>query len=539
MRSPSFVLALGLAFLGLTLVTAPALAGRRELQGKLVLVDAQDREAPAVGLDIECEETGGSDTTRVGGLFKIPLPDVLLPGDRITLRVQRTHWRIWQPLAGEVAVPGRAHEKKVVTVKLLEAGAARLLSEAAVERLLLDAASKSKEQVEAGGRPAEIQLRRYLDEWARQYGFNPEQVKAEVDRWIAAAQAHADDPRRLALVEFANNDFERASSLAAQWAAAAERRQREVGMGEQTVRSDAIQAYRLAGDAQYDNYRFETASEFYRKALALSSARRSPTMWAAIQDDLGKAARELGTRAEGEAARQHLDESIAAHQAALQARTRALPQQWADSQYSLGHALKQQGGRDRSDAGRALLAQAVEAYRAALEVYTRQRTPQQWATIQNSLGSVLQEQGNRSPGEAGRMLLAQAEEAYRAALEVHTRRDTPQQWATIQNSLGTVLQDQANRSPGEAGEALLAQAVAAYRAALEVYTRGHAPQRWATIQNSLGTALEEAGNRRPGEAGEALLAQAAQAYAAASEVSARMNPLNLQYHMDSNPTAGF
>jgi hypothetical protein len=102
-----------------------------------------------------------------------------------------------------------------------------------------------------------------------------------------------------------------------------------------------------------------------------------------------------------------------------------------------------------------------------------------------------------------------------------------------------VLQDQANRSPGEAGEALLAQAVAAYRAALEVYTRGHAPQRWATIQNSLGTALEEAGNRRPGEAGEALLAQAAQAYAAASEVSARMNPLNLQYHMDSNPTAGF
>jgi tetratricopeptide (TPR) repeat protein len=538
MRSPS-LLAFALGFLGLALLTAPAVADKRYLQGKLVFVDGQDRQAPAVGLDIVCQETGDSDTTGANGLFKIPLPDVLLPGDRIRLQVQRTHWRIWQPLAGEVAVPARAREKKVVMVKLLEAGTTRLLSEAAVERLLLDAASKSKEQVEAGGRPTEIQLRRYLDEWAVQYGFTPEQVKAEVDRWIAAAQPHAHDRRRLALVEFATSNFERASALAAQWAASAERTQRQAGTGKQAARSDAIQAYRLAGDAQYDDYRFEGALEFYRKALALSSAKQSPTTWAAIQDDIGRAARELATRAEGEAARRHLDESIAAHRAALQARTRALPQQWADSQSSLGHALQQQGGRDRSEAGRALLAQAEEAYRAALSVYARQRTVQQWATIQNNLGSVLQEQGNRSPGAPGEALLAQAEEAYRAALEVHTRRDTPQQWATIQNSLGTVLQDQANRSPGAPGEALLAQAVAAYRAALEVYTRQRTPQQWATIQNSLGTALEEAGNRTPGEAGQALRAQAAQAYAEASEISARMSPLNLQYHMDSNPTAGF
>jgi tetratricopeptide (TPR) repeat protein len=539
MRSPSFVLVLGLAFLGLALVTTPALSDKRVLQGKLVFVDAQDRQAPAVGLDIVCEETGESDTTGTGGLFKIPLPDVLLPRDRITLRVHRTHWRIWQPPAGEVAVPARAHEKKVVTVKLLEAGATRLLNEAAVERLLLDAASKSKEQVEAGGRPAEIQVRRYLDEWAMQYGFAREEVEAEVDRWIAAARANSDDPRRLALAEFAKNDFERASALAAQWAASAERRQRQVGTGKQTARSDAVQAYRLAGDAQYNDYRFETALEFYRKALALSSARHSPTTWAAIQDDVGRAAWELGTRAQGEAAWRHLDESIAAHQAALQARTRALPQQWAGSQNSLGRALQQQGSRNRSEAGQVLLAQAVEAYRAALEVYTRPRSPQRWATIQNSLGSVLQERGNRSPGEAGRMLLVQAEEAYRAALEVYTRQRTPQLWATIQNSLATALQDRANRSPGEAGEALLAQAVEAYRAALEVYTRQRTPQHWASIQNSLGTALEEAGKRSQGEAGEALQAQAAQAYAAASEVSARMTPLNLQYHMDSNPTAGF
>ena len=535
MRLPSFVLVLGFA-----LVATPALADKRFVQGKLVFVDEQDKQTPAVGLDIVCEETGSSDTTNTDGLFKVSLPAILLPGDRIRLQVQRPEWRIWQPLAGEVTIPARPYEKMAVTVKLLEVGAKRLLSEAAIEQLLFDAARKSKEQVKADGRPAEIQLSRYVGEWAVQYGFAPEEVKAEVDQWIAKVEAKGDDLRRLALAEFAKGNFDRASDLAAEWAAYDDRNQRAVEKGKQRPRADAIQAYRLAGDARYNDYRFENALEFYRKALGVSSRKQSPTTWAAVQDDVGRAARELGVRAPGGAARQYLDESIGAHRAALQVRTRELPQQWAESQSSLGLALQEQGSSSPGEAGRALLAQAAEAYRAALEVYTRQRTPQQWGMIQNNLGAGLQEQGSRSAGEAGRELLAQAVEAYRAALEAYTRQRTPQQWAMTQNKLGTALQDQANRSAGEAGRELLAQAVAAYRAALEVYTRGRAPQHFAMIQNNLGTALEEQGDRSPGDASRVLRAQAAEAYSAAAEVSTQTSPWILQYHTDSsNPTAGF
>jgi tetratricopeptide (TPR) repeat protein len=485
MRSASFVLVLGLA-----LVATPALADKRFLHGKAVFVDEQDRQTPAVGLDIVCEETGTSETTDAGGLFRVFLPDVLLPGDRIRLQVQRTDWRIWQPSAGEVTIPASPHEKKAVTVKLLEVGAKRLLSEAAIEQLLLDAARKSKEQVKADGRPAEIQLSRYVGEWAVQHGFAPEEVQAQVDQWIAKVEGKGDDLRRLALAEFAKSNFDRASDLAAEWAAYGDRSRHAVEKAKQRPRGDAVQAYRLAADARYNDYRFENALEFYRKALAVSSRKQAPTTWAAMQDDLGKAARELGVRAQGGAARQYLDQSIAAHRAALQVRTRELPQQWAESQSSLGLAL--------------------------------------------------QEQGSRSPGEAARALLAQAVDAYRAALEVYTRQRTPQQWATIQNKLGTALQDQANRSSGEAGRALLAQAAEAYRAALEVYTRERTPQQFAVIQNNLGTALEEQGERSPGEAGRMLRAQAAEAYSAAVEVSTRTSPWLLQYHTDSSePTAGF
>ena len=531
----------GLAlFLGLALVATPSLGDKRLFQAKFVFVDGQDRQTAAVGLDIACEETGSSGTTDARGLFNVHLPGILMPGDRIRLRVQGTTWRIWQPPGGELAIPASAYEKKVVTVKLLEVGAKRLLNLAAIELLLLDAARKSKEQVKAGGRPAEIQLSVYLGEWAVRYGFAAEEVKAEVDRWIAKAEVRGDDPRRLALAAFARNDFDRASELAAQWAASDNRKLRALEEGKRRPRADAVQAYRLAGDARYNDYRFENALEFYRKALVALSRKPSPTTWAAIQDDVGRAARELGIRAQDEAAGRYLDESIEAHRAALRVRTRALPQQWAQSQSGLGLALQERGSRTRGEAGLALLAQATEAYRAALEVYTRARTPQQWAMIQNNLGSVLQELGNRSPGEAGLALLAQAVEAYRTALEVHTRQRTPQQFATIENKLGTALQDQANRSPGEAGLTLLVQAVEAYRTALEVYTRERAPQQFAMIQNNLGTALEEQGDRSPDDVGRALRAQAAEAYDAAAEVATQTTPWILQHHTDSSaPTAGF
>jgi hypothetical protein len=53
-------------------------------------------------LELVCEETGRSDTTKEGGMFEVILPDALLPGERIRLRVQQPDWQIWQRQPGRI-----------------------------------------------------------------------------------------------------------------------------------------------------------------------------------------------------------------------------------------------------------------------------------------------------------------------------------------------------------------------------------------------------------------------------------------------------
>lgn len=522
MRQPSLILALGLA-----LAATPALADKRFLQGKVVFADRQSKTSAAVGEEVQCQDTGGRDITKAGGRFTILLPRVLVPGDIVTLHVEPTGWRIWQPVAGEVTLPVNP-AKDEVTVTLLQVGDRRLLSEAAVENLLFAAVKQSREQVRPDGGPTQIQIDRYLEEWAGHQGFAPYEVKLEVERWIDKVEAQSDDLHRLALAAFTKNSFGRAAELATQWAADNESKQRKGEKSAKRYWVEASQGYRLAGDARYDDYRFADALDLYRKALALASRERSAVTWAAIQADIGSAARELGMRAEAEVGSRHLDESIGAYRAALEVRTRtSLPRQWAWSQRSLGLALQQRGSRTPGDAGVTLLAQAVAAYRAALEVYARASAPREWANLQHDLAAASQEEGSRSEAKEGRVLLGQAVEAYRAALEVYTHADARRQWGKIQADLGTALEEQGNLTEGEPGRALLAQAVEAYRAALEVHARASAPREWATIQNNLGAALEAEASRSPPDAAQGLRQQAAEAYRAAAEVPVRTSPFEL------------
>ena len=84
-------------------------------------------------------------------------------------------------------------------------------------------------------------------------------------------------------------------------------------------------------------FRFEEALKAYESALAHIKREKDPQLWAETEVAVGTTHDELGTRVEGQAAKEHL-------------------------------------------------AAAVAAYRSALEIYTRQELPQQWATTQNNLG---------------------------------------------------------------------------------------------------------------------------------------------------------
>ena len=127
-----------------------------------------------------------------------------------------------------------------------------------------------------------------------------------------------------------------------------------------------------------------------------------------------------------------------------------LPQFWAMIQNNLGKALCELGTRSDGEEGGRLLEDAV-AYRSALEVGSKADLPQFWAMIQNNLGKALCELGTRSDGEEGGKLLEDAVAAYRSALEVTTKKDQPKDWAATQTILAITLSTLGDQLEGEEG----------------------------------------------------------------------------------------
>jgi tetratricopeptide (TPR) repeat protein len=424
----------------LLLLPVLLLAEERLLKGQVVLVKEHD-ETVAVeeGLEVTFKERGDKVRTKAQGLFRLFLPDVYKAGERITLLVDKSDWRIQYPLEGEVRIPADL-EKELVEIRLLPVGSKKFWSADRIEKFIQDTAEQAKQQVRLEGSPKDIDFSRYIKDWAAKYGFNPQEAKAEIDKWIAEVQKNQDDLTKLGLAAFAEKKFGKAHDLFQESGNAKAERLEAVRQQEQTLTEETVRDFRLAGDAAYNGYDFAKALASYQRALSYVSKEKQPLLWAAAFHDVGRANNELGIRVEGQAAQQHLQE-------------------------------------------------AVTAYRQALEVYTREQLPQDWATTQNNLGNALGDQGIRAGGEAGQRLLAEAVAAFQQALKVRTREQLPQDWAMTQNNLGTALSDQGIRTGGEAGQRLLGEAVAAFRHTLEVYTREQLPYYWARTQANLVKAL--------------------------------------------------
>ena len=72
---------------------------------------------------------------------------------------------------------------------------------------------QSKQQVTPQGKIEELNVGRYIKEWATKYGFSPQQVKDEVDKWIAEVEKNWSDLYQLGLAAFAKKEFKKASEL--------------------------------------------------------------------------------------------------------------------------------------------------------------------------------------------------------------------------------------------------------------------------------------------------------------------------------------
>jgi tetratricopeptide (TPR) repeat protein/pimeloyl-ACP methyl ester carboxylesterase len=253
------------------------------------------------------------------------------------------------------------------------------------------------------------------------------------------------------------------------------------------------------------NLNLEVAIEIARLAQASAYDRESR---GTALEYLGLALTVLGERETGTA---HLEQAVAALQAALDGRTRDRdPLTWAMAQTNLGNALQALGGRERNTER---LKGAIEAFHSVLQVYTLEREPLEWARTQNNLGIALSSLGQL---EDDTTRLEQAVEAFRSALQVYTREREAPLWAKAQNNLGS-----ARMALGallielgelECGTAHLENAIEAFDSLLQERTRQREPLGRADTQLNRGIALRILGER---DTNSARLQQAVKAFRSA------------------------
>ena len=552
-----------LSFLASPLAAQPA----RELRGQVFHLGENGEKISEPGLIVTLVETGATDDTNDQGIFRLPLPPAFQSGDSVTISVDKTGWRVRYPLDGETRVP---RVSEILPVELLPVGSKLFWTHDRIEKFVRDASERSKQEGRREGHAPSLDLSRDIKDWAAKYGFNAQEVRNEIDRWIAEVEAAHESSYQKGLAAFAKQQFDTAAERfrdSAEWRIRQldeiQKQQEKLAEKGERLQEEVVRDLRLQGDSHYYAYRFEQGLIIYEQAHQYTSKDQTPRLWGATLNDIGRAHRELGIRVaaaespahlaaalqahrqallvytreqlpqdwaatqtnlgavlmsqglitEGEEGAELLSQAVQAHQQALLVRTREqVPREWAETQNYLGYTLYIQGGRKEGNESVRLLTQAVQAHQQALLVFTREQLPQDWARTQAYLGAAFAVQGARTAGEESAQLLEQAVQAHRQALLVYTREQLPERWAGAQTHLGHALELQGRRTAGEEGAQLLTQAVQAFRQALAVYTREHLPRQWAITQSSLGRALSEQGMRTSSEAGAQLLAQAIDAY---------------------------
>jgi uncharacterized caspase-like protein len=254
------------------------------------------------------------------------------------------------------------------------------------------------------------------------------------------------------------------------------------------------------------------AADILAGAAALFSRGRDPLRWARLQNDLAAAQRDLAFMNGDTAGLMGALETMAAAAAEFSRDRDAA--EWARVRNNLGNALTAAGIRAPDPAG--LYRRAVQAYGEALEEIAPDRDPTAWARVQANLGDVLYRLGKATDDTAA---LRRSAKAFAAVIDAGVRPLAPLQWAKAQLGFAdslVLLDALAGRTGG------LEPAVAAYRLSLEEYRRDVDPRRWALAQFGLGSALVTLGEAG---AGTVRFEEAADAFrAAADEYAARNAP---------------
>ena len=107
---------------------------RRSLLGKLVKGDDQSKVAVA-NAAVVLNEPGSHDTTDPDGLFSLFLPDLLRPGDEVTVSVTVPGYAIYDPPGGKVRIPSDFARTRI-EIRLLPKGSMKFFSDSQLRALV-------------------------------------------------------------------------------------------------------------------------------------------------------------------------------------------------------------------------------------------------------------------------------------------------------------------------------------------------------------------------------------------------------------------
>ncbi len=262
------------------------------------------------------------------GEFLLNLSKDYLEGEQVHLLVYKEGWVINHPLDGLWNLPNiRYQDTHTTRVVLVPPGSKALWSHERIEKhIALLATEVAKRPLPVGERPRPIDFSFYLKQWAEKYGFTPEEVKEQFDRW-AEDTKESTDYRTLGLREFYKRNFIEASGHFDKAAIKAAEEQKRL---KEQLRLKTLALYenwRDSGNALFAAYKFREALDRFRRAEQTITIKGFRMQWAEIQFLMGNAGLKLAACVSGKEGGNLLRSSIESYGRTLKVYTRKdLPQ---------------------------------------------------------------------------------------------------------------------------------------------------------------------------------------------------------------------